>query len=147
MKGEVHQLRVLLQQQAAQQLSGTVQLLEQPMLVVEGQLPPTRMPAAEGTSGPDNKLMIAKPVIIGIQQRQQHVLDTQHAEPSAAAADPLDASHEAAVGATAAPSADQMVKDYAEAYSSMKATMEIRLRHELQRANFMQVQHTQETDQ
>eukprot|EP00775_Hariotina_reticulata_P002907 gene2907-3195_t len=31
-----------------------------------------------------------------------------------------------------------MVKDYAEAYSSMKTTMEIRLRHELQRANFTQ---------
>ena len=37
------------------------------------------------------------------------------------------------------PTADELVKDYAEAYASMKEYMEIRLRHEQRRGDFLQV--------
>lgn len=37
------------------------------------------------------------------------------------------------------PTANDLVKDYAEAYASMKENMEIRLRHEQRRGDFMQV--------
>ena len=37
------------------------------------------------------------------------------------------------------PTADDLVKDYAEAYASMKEDMEIRLRHEQRRGDFLQV--------
>jgi hypothetical protein len=38
-----------------------------------------------------------------------------------------------------APTANDLVKDYAEAYASMKENMEIRLRHEQRRGDFLQV--------
>jgi hypothetical protein len=37
------------------------------------------------------------------------------------------------------PTADELVKDYAEAYASMKEDMEVRLRHEQRRGDFLQV--------
>lgn len=53
---------------------------------------------------------------------------------------PADSLHSLlAAAGSLGPSAADLVKDYADAYASMKETMEIRLRHEQRRCDFLQV--------
>lgn len=121
--GEVQQLRQLLSQQPGlePQLQSTIQLLNGP--IAYAAVAPQVLKASRTQSLQQQ------------QEKQQQLLTAMAAESISAAAAP-----ESHSGSTAGigPSADELVKDYAEAYASMKDTMEVRLRHEQRRGDFLQ---------
>lgn len=113
--GEVQQLQQLLSQQAGPQLHSTIQLLDGPIA----------SSAAHQTLA-SGRAQAMKQSLQQQQERQQQVLTATAAEYISAA--------EKGLG----PTADDLVKDYADAYASMKETMEVRVRHEQRRGDFLQ---------
>lgn len=131
--GEVQQLRQLLSQQAAPQLQSTIQLLDGPIASTAAQ----QVLIAGRTQAMKQSLRQQ-------QEKQQQALTATAAE-AISAADSSNRGISLAHGL--GPSADDLVKDYADAYASMKETMEVRLRHEQRRGDFMQnkLQQTEST--
>lgn len=153
--GEVKQLRSLLAQQAAPQLSPTIQFLDGPIASATGGAGGGTAPlhaAAKGAKagGVDSAgrlpaLAAAAAAAAGGGGSN----DAHDAHDSSAAADvegcsdtglaPGSLSSMADSLSCLGPTANELVKDYAEAYASMKENMEIRLRHEQRRGDFLQV--------
>lgn len=119
--GQVQQLQQLLSQQAGPQLQSTIQLLDGPI----------------ASSATQQTLLSGR--VQAMKQSLQQQQDQQQKALTATAAESISA---AGYGSGAArnlgPSADDLVKDYADAYASMKETMEVRLRHEQRRGDFLQ---------
>lgn len=149
MAGEVKQLRSLLAQQAAPQLSGTIQILEGPIAAAAAPVGAATGHAASklskaGSEGADAASMfpalaaagMASAAVAGDAGRASE-LDVDGCSdtgmPASAFSDMADAL------SCLGPTANDLVKDYAEAYASMKENMEIRLRHEQRRGDFLQV--------
>ncbi|KAF6254497.1 hypothetical protein COO60DRAFT_1642284 [Scenedesmus sp. NREL 46B-D3] len=116
---EVQQLRQLVA--ATPQLAPTLQLLVGPIAAAPQQALKAGRAAANSQALQQH------------QQQQQQVLAAAAAESVAAADDAGGRGGSSSLG----PSAEDLVKDYAEAYASMKETMEVRLRHEQHRGNFL----------
>lgn len=138
--GEVKELRSLLTQQAVPQLSSTIQLLDGPIAS-----------AGSGAGGKASKAVeaCALPALAAAAAGLASVTDAAVAGAVAADAD-IDSCSDTGLPAGAfssmadvlsslGPTANDLVKDYAEAYASMKENMEIRLRHEQRRGDFLQV--------
>eukprot|EP00878_Enallax_costatus_P031867 GHUV01034925.1.p1 GENE.GHUV01034925.1~~GHUV01034925.1.p1 ORF type:complete len:734 (+),score=313.23 GHUV01034925.1:1495-3696(+) len=119
--GEVQQLKQLLSQQAGPQLQSTIQLLDGPIASTAAQ--------QTLTSGRAHAM---KQSLQQQQEKQQRALTATAAESITAAG------YGSAAARGLGPSADDLVKDYADAYASMKETMEVRLRHEQRRGDFLQ---------
>lgn len=141
--GEVKQLRSLLAQQAAPQLSSTIQILDGPIAAAAAAGAATGHATSKlskaGSTGTDAASIfpaLAAAAVAGDAGRASEpdvdgCSDT--GMPARAFSDMADAL------SCLGPTANDLVKDYAEAYASMKENMEIRLRHEQRRGDFLQV--------
>lgn len=152
---EVQQLRGLLMQQqgasSSHQLSGTIQLLDGPVIAAGGRA------AGKAPSSARNQQLLSAasqptatpsaPERDGIADIDTAGSDTGGAAAAAAAAAPCRPagqvlttnSKDAQAHAHAGPSASELAHDYAQAYASMKESLEIRLRHEQRCREFLQV--------
>lgn len=152
--GEVQQLRGLLAHQAAAQLSGTIQLLDGPIAAagssssspISAKAAPhnSRQQRTCSTDAASLPALSAASADTGLGGASD--VGTAGSDVCGAPGGSLLAAAAAAVAAGSSsssggggPSADELVRDYAEAYASMKETMEVRLRHEQRRCDFLQV--------
>jgi hypothetical protein len=110
MSTEVQQLRQLVA--ATPQLAPTLQLLDGPIAAAPQQALKAGRAAANRQALHQHQH----------QQQQQQVL-------TSAAAESIPAGEDASIGSSSGlgPTAEDLVKDYADAYASMKETMEVRL--------------------
>lgn len=149
--GEVKQLRSLLAQQAAPQLSSTIQILDGPIAAAgtaaaaAAAQATSKLSKSSGSPGVDAASMFPALAAAGV------AASAAASAPAARVSEPdVDGCSDTGMPARAlsdmanalgclGPTANDLVKDYAEAYASMKDNMEIRLRHEQRRGDFLQV--------
>lgn len=148
--GEVKQLRLLLAQQAAPQLSPTIQLLDGPITAAAGAEPrssahsalsrPRKAGNADAgsTTGSSFPALAATSAAAACSDVSTQEQDTEGCSDASAPVQRTFSSMADALRCLG-PTADELVKDYAEAYASMKEDMEVRLRHEQRRGDFLQV--------
>lgn len=148
MAGEVKQLRSLLAQQAAPQLSSTIQILDGPIAAAAGAGAATGHATSKlskaGSAGADAASMFPALAAAGIASAAVAGDAGRASEPDVDGCSDTGMPARAFSGMADAlsclgPTAKDLVKDYAEAYASMKENMEIRLRHEQRRGDFLQV--------
>jgi hypothetical protein len=151
--GEVKQLRTLLAQQAAPHLSATIQILDGPIAAAATAAGATagsahassKLSKNGGSAGTDAAAMFPALAAAGVATAAAAGADAGRVSepdvdgysdtgmPARAFSDMAD------VLSCLGPTSNELVKDYAEAYASMKENMEIRLRHEQRRSDFLQV--------
>jgi len=140
--GEVKQLRSLLAQQASPQLSSTIQLLDGPIAAAAAgagaaHAAASKASKAPGAPGADACLMPALAGAAGAAAAAGAEADVEGCTDTGLP--PGTFSSMADALSCLGPTANDLVRDYAEAYASMKENMEIRLRHEQRRGDFLQV--------
>lgn len=145
--GEVKQLRSLLAQQAAPQLFSTIQILDGPIAAVGKATAAgasahgtTKLSKSGASLGADAASMFPALAAAGVATASAARVSEPDVDgcsdtgmPARAFSDMADALN------CLGPTENDLVKDYAEAYASMKENMEIRLRHEQRRGDFLQV--------
>jgi hypothetical protein len=148
--GEVKQLRSLLAQQAAPQLSSTIQILDGPIAAAgaagaaAGHATSKLSKPGSSAAGSDAASMFPALAAAGVASAAAAGDAGRASEPDVDGCSDTDLparafSDMADALSCLGPTANDLVKDYAEAYASMKENMEIRLRHEQRRGDFLQV--------